>query len=167
MVLQMPRFGTTKLVDRIFINPSLNLTNLLDTTLRICEVCGSNANTICRECAKSTFGEKKCVFFYCSDCSKLIHRHPDREKHRPKELALNPDQNRVEEEEKVQLDLFAVVCINTSHYVSFVKCGDGDQEKWVFFDSMSDRQGQCVFYIIFTTFTIPNSLLVQQIKLID
>ena len=145
MVLQMPRFGTTKLVDRIFINPSLNLTKLLDTTLRICEICGGNATTICRDCAGKTFGQDKRVFFYCKECSGLIHKHPDREKHKTKELALCSERTVEDNPENVQLDLFAVVCINTSHYVSFVKCGEGDQERWVFFDSMSDRQGLCTF----------------------
>lgn len=154
MVLQMPRFGTTKLVDRIFINPSLNLNKLMDTTLRICEVCGKNANTMCRDCIGLTFGEKKRVIFYCKGCSELIHQHLEREKHRPKELALNPKRKIVEEPD-VKLDLFAVVCINTSHYVSFVKCGNGDQQKWVFFDSMSDRQGWCGFYTILTFFLRP------------
>ena len=40
------------------------------------------------------------------------------------------------------MELFAVVCIETSHYVSFVKCGTGEEAPWVFFDSMADRQGR-------------------------
>ena len=40
------------------------------------------------------------------------------------------------------LELFAVVCIKTSHYVTFVKCGDSPDEKWLFFDSMADRVGK-------------------------
>jgi hypothetical protein len=40
----------------------------------------------------------------------------------------------------VKLNLFAVLCIETSHYVAFVKCHKADQQhKWIFFDSMSDR----------------------------
>lgn len=39
------------------------------------------------------------------------------------------------------MDLFAVVCIETSHYVSFVKTGSGEGAPWCFFDSMADRQG--------------------------
>ncbi|ESN98873.1 hypothetical protein HELRODRAFT_66807, partial [Helobdella robusta] len=37
------------------------------------------------------------------------------------------------------LELFAVVCIKTSHYVSFTKCGYKQDSPWLFFDSMSDR----------------------------
>ena len=36
--------------------------------------------------------------------------------------------------------LFAVTCIETSHYVSFVKHGPADTD-WLFFDSMADREG--------------------------
>ena len=39
------------------------------------------------------------------------------------------------------MELFAVLCINLSHYVAFVKCGTFDHSSWVFFDSMADRIG--------------------------
>jgi ubiquitin thioesterase CYLD len=39
------------------------------------------------------------------------------------------------------MELFAVVCIETSHYVAFVKCGSGSDAPWCFFDSMADRKG--------------------------
>lgn len=37
------------------------------------------------------------------------------------------------------MTLFAVICIETSHYVSFVKCGKELRAPWVFLDSMADR----------------------------
>lgn len=40
-----------------------------------------------------------------------------------------------------QLTLFAVTCIETSHYVSFVKHGPLLTD-WLFFDSMADREGK-------------------------
>lgn len=40
-----------------------------------------------------------------------------------------------------QLTLFAVTCIETSHYVSFVKHGPHPTD-WLFFDSMADREGK-------------------------
>lgn len=40
------------------------------------------------------------------------------------------------------MELFAVICIETSHYVSFVKAGSGLDAPWVFFDSMADRKGE-------------------------
>lgn len=42
---------------------------------------------------------------------------------------------------RVYMELFAVVCIETSHYVSFVKTGSGETAPWCFFDSMAGRQG--------------------------
>jgi len=40
-----------------------------------------------------------------------------------------------------KMELFAVICIETSHYVAFVKSGSDRQSPWVFFDSMADRKG--------------------------
>lgn len=40
-----------------------------------------------------------------------------------------------------QMSLFAVTCIETSHYVSFVKHGPLLTD-WLFFDSMADREGE-------------------------
>ena len=42
---------------------------------------------------------------------------------------------------RLYMELFAVMCIETSHYVSFVKCGLGPDAPWCFFDSMADRKG--------------------------
>lgn len=39
-----------------------------------------------------------------------------------------------------KMELFAVLCIETSHYVAFVKYGR-DDAAWLFFDSMADRDG--------------------------
>lgn len=39
-----------------------------------------------------------------------------------------------------RMSLFAVTCIETSHYVSFVKHGPLVTD-WLFFDSMADREG--------------------------
>ena len=42
-----------------------------------------------------------------------------------------------------EMELFAVICIETSHYVTFAKCNQPDGEaKWCFFDSMADRIGK-------------------------
>ena len=42
---------------------------------------------------------------------------------------------------RIFMELVAVICIETSHYVSFVRCGDTPQSPWCFFDSMADRKG--------------------------
>ncbi|CAL4135099.1 unnamed protein product, partial [Meganyctiphanes norvegica] len=43
---------------------------------------------------------------------------------------------------RVYMELFAVVCIETSHYVAFTRCGSGPDATWCFFDSMADRKGE-------------------------
>jgi ubiquitin thioesterase CYLD len=40
------------------------------------------------------------------------------------------------------MELVAVVSIETSHYVSFIRCGDSVRSPWAFFDSMADRKGE-------------------------
>jgi ubiquitin thioesterase CYLD len=73
------------------------------------------------------------VMCYCGGCLEKIHQaehQKDRVEHVPKRM----------KETKYKLNLFAVLCIETSHYVAFVKCHKQDgQHEWVFFDSMSDR----------------------------
>ena len=54
------------------------------------------------------------------------------------------------------MELFAVMCIETSHYVSFVKCGIGPDAPWCFFDSMADRQGEQNGYNIPEVTAAPN-----------
>ncbi len=34
----------------------------------------------------------------------------------------------------------AVICIETSHYIAFVKCGVGRDAAWCFFESMAGRK---------------------------
>lgn len=46
---------------------------------------------------------------------------------------------------RIYMELFAVVCIETSHYVAFVKGGNGPDAPWVFFDSMADRRGEILY----------------------
>ena len=43
---------------------------------------------------------------------------------------------------RLYMELFAVVCIETSHYVAFVKAGSSLDAPWCFFDSMADRKGE-------------------------
>jgi len=57
------------------------------------------------------------------------------------------------------MELFAVVCIATSHYVAFSKCGNGPDAPWCFFDSMADRKGS-IFPQYFTIVALVMSLQV-------
>lgn len=49
---------------------------------------------------------------------------------------------------RIFMELFAVVCIETSHYVAFVKAGCGQDAPWCFFDSMADRKGNLVNLLV-------------------
>lgn len=42
---------------------------------------------------------------------------------------------------KCELRLAAVLCIETSHYVTFVASNTTKKARWLFFDSMADREG--------------------------
>lgn len=76
-------------------------------------------------------------------CSPQVHSHPARRSHQP--APLNIPKGYVGRGiphilTRDRLELFAVLCIETSHYVSFVKHGPNKHD-WIFFDSMADRQG--------------------------
>lgn len=51
------------------------------------------------------------------------------------------------EHEPVILELFAVMCIAASHYVSYVNYGNGDNES-IYFDSMADRVGKLTATVV-------------------
>lgn len=80
----------------------------------------------------------------CDFAVLQVHLHPRRKAHRhgklsvPKELA--DGVGRQGSFPRQRMELFAVLCIETSHYVAFVKYGSGDSA-WLFFDSMADRDG--------------------------
>lgn len=77
-----------------------------------------------------------------------VHIHPSRQEHTPHKLTL-PDHLPADAPVKRKtMRLFAVLCINTSHYVSFVKYGP-DPRSWIFFDSMADRYGKSSFALFF------------------
>uniref|UniRef100_A0AAY5EL08 ubiquitinyl hydrolase 1 n=1 Tax=Electrophorus electricus TaxID=8005 RepID=A0AAY5EL08_ELEEL len=145
LIIQMPRFGKDfKMFNKIFPSLELDITDVLDDTPRECRICGGLALYECKECyedADITAGKIK---QFCEKCNTQVHLHPRRKTHRygklsvPKELQEGvwrqgsfPHQ---------QMELFAVLCIETSHYVAFVKYGAADSA-WLFFDSMADRDG--------------------------
>lgn len=94
----------------------------------------------CRECCQ-TFGCSNPFVYFCYQCSDFVHQHSARKAHKTNKLAkLKKTQNVNTGMET--LELFAVVCIKTSHYVTFAKCGETPNDRWVFFDSMADRVGR-------------------------
>uniref|UniRef100_A0A3P8TYU5 Ubiquitin carboxyl-terminal hydrolase CYLD n=1 Tax=Amphiprion percula TaxID=161767 RepID=A0A3P8TYU5_AMPPE len=145
LILQMPRFGKKfKMFDKIIPSLELDITDLLSEGPQQCMLCGKVAEQECADCFKDPVFSTTGFKLFCMLCSSKVHSHPQRRSHQPTRLdipkgylshgiphALTRD----------KLELFAVLCIETSHYVSFVKHGPNSRD-WIFFDSMADRQGE-------------------------
>ncbi|TRY69865.1 hypothetical protein DNTS_015327 [Danionella cerebrum] len=137
LIIQMPRFGKDfKMFNKIFPSLELDITDLLDDTPRECRICGSLALYECRECYEDCDITPGRIKQFCEKCNAQAHRYVKLSV--PKELQESlwrqgsyPHQ---------RMELFAVLCIETSHYVAFVKYGSADSS-WLFFDSMADRDG--------------------------
>uniref|UniRef100_A0A8C6T5T3 Ubiquitin carboxyl-terminal hydrolase CYLD n=1 Tax=Neogobius melanostomus TaxID=47308 RepID=A0A8C6T5T3_9GOBI len=154
LIIQMPRFGKDfKMFNKIFPSLELDITDLLEDTPRECRICGGLALYECRDCYEDgdiTAGKIK---QFCEKCNTQVHLHPKRKAHRhgklsvPKEL--QEGMGRQGSFPRQRMELFAVLCIETSHYVAFVKYGNADSA-WLFFDSMADRDGQylTIFFLL-------------------
>ena len=69
------------------------------------------------------------VVYFCENCAKLSHaKGTKRDHHVVNDVA--PDAGKINE-----LDLLSVICIETSHYICFMR----SEDRWVFFDSMANR----------------------------
>ncbi|XP_077127475.1 ubiquitin carboxyl-terminal hydrolase CYLD-like [Ranitomeya variabilis] len=141
-ILQMPRFGKEyKMFSKIVPSLELDVTDLLSDSPRECVVCGNLATHECAECFKDVILSDHGLKQYCLVCSKQVHSHHKRKDHRP--VPLKIPESFLKTSTKIPretLELFAVLCIETSHYVSFVKYG-AEKGSWMFFDSMADRFG--------------------------
>ena len=83
------------------------------------------------------------VFHYlCAECEIKAHCGGRSSSHSPVRVESQKPANSLLTANLETMELFAVVCINLSHYVTFVKCGTDDSAKWCFFDSMADREGK-------------------------
>lgn len=122
----------------------ISLTDFLSAPRQCC-VCGKLAELECKECFGSLqFGAGLESTSFCTQCLEKVHSHDKRTNHRPRELKVPQDFLIMAEHitvPRIFMELFAVVCIETSHYVAFVKCGSGLDAPWCFFDSMADRKG--------------------------
>ena len=139
LILQMPRFGKDfKLYPRIFPSLQLSLDNLISTTfVPKCIVCTNDARFRCPKCEDIQLFYYTHVFVYfCERCVNIVHEK--RQDHKflkltlPKGIANMPP---------AKMELFAVLTIETSHYVCFSRC----KGSWVMFDSMADREGSSGF----------------------
>ncbi|XP_059197782.1 ubiquitin carboxyl-terminal hydrolase CYLD [Centropristis striata] len=144
LILQMPRFGKKfKMFDKIIPSLELDVTDLLSEGPQQCLLCGGVAQVECPDCFKDPLFSPTGFKMFCGTCSAQVHAHPQRRSHQPGALdvpagfCLAPTHSLIRD----KLELFAVLCIETSHYVSFLRHGPAPTD-WIFFDSMADRQGE-------------------------
>ncbi|XP_071823931.1 uncharacterized protein [Apostichopus japonicus] len=158
LIIQLHKYGKkNKLYDWIIPSLEMDINALIRDSPRKCSDCGKLASVECKDCTPVAADEDKDVIqSFCVDCYLAKH---GKKKHKITNLSVPLEvtkmfhkiAEKVDEDdiaEKTQhlypehrMELFSVVCIETSHYVAFVKTGSGDGEQWVFFDSMADRQG--------------------------
>ncbi|XP_038067277.1 ubiquitin carboxyl-terminal hydrolase CYLD-like isoform X2 [Patiria miniata] len=170
LIVQMPRFGKDyKMYNRILPSLQLDVTNIIEEYPRQCLVCGNLAVFECSECkTEEALEDTTLIKNFCENCFLMMHGGTHREHHKPSFLTvpdhflkeffsktmekgfseLVVDQHRQRLLPTKLMDLFAVICIRTSHYVAFVKAGREKDSEWVFFDSMADRQGDQQGYYI-------------------
>uniref|UniRef100_A0A674PFT9 ubiquitinyl hydrolase 1 n=1 Tax=Takifugu rubripes TaxID=31033 RepID=A0A674PFT9_TAKRU len=142
LLLLMPRFGKDfKMFDAILPTLSLDLTDLLDDTLRQCSICQTVAEWECSQCYEDMDITPGHLKQYCQTCNTQVHSHRKRVSHSPVKVSI-PEGTWTGSlhSARQKMSLFAVTCIETSHYVSFVKHGPLITD-WLFFDSMADREG--------------------------
>ncbi|XP_054459070.1 ubiquitin carboxyl-terminal hydrolase CYLD [Anoplopoma fimbria] len=145
LILQMPRFGKKfKMFDKIIPSLELDVTDLLSEGPQQCMLCGDLAQEECTDCFKDPMFSQTGFKIFCKMCSSQVHSHPQRRSHKPAALVIPKGYSGRSMPHTLirdKLELFAVLCIETSHYVSFIKYGP-KREDWIFFDSMADRQGE-------------------------
>ncbi|XP_072308063.1 ubiquitin carboxyl-terminal hydrolase CYLD [Eucyclogobius newberryi] len=141
LMIQMPRFGSKyKMFSHIIPSVELDITDLLYNCPRECFLCGCLAEFECLQCLPDRKLHPGRIKQYCATCNTQVHTHPTRQSHFPKPLVAPTRTTTEAPVPRHTMQLFAVLCIQTSHYVSFVKCGT-DPKSWLFFDSMADRCG--------------------------
>ncbi|CAK1550087.1 unnamed protein product [Leptosia nina] len=143
LIIQMPRFGKNyKLYQRVLPSPLLDVTDLIEGLPRQCAVCGVLARWECTACAGGGTLDTGAGAL-CTTCLRLAHA--TRPQHKATPLVICEEYLNILEScpvPRVYMELFAVLCIETSHYVAFVKTGVAHDAPWCFFDSMADRKGE-------------------------
>ncbi|XP_003747581.1 ubiquitin carboxyl-terminal hydrolase CYLD [Galendromus occidentalis] len=143
-IVQMPRFGRQfKVYPRVLPSFQLDMTDLLMNSPRPCHICASLAHLECISCYQQTKSIEKSTF--CDACYNRKHLRLSSHQASSKRLTVSAgfqDFSSTKHLPRQTMELFALLCIETSHYVAFVKCGQQSNSPWVFFDSMADRQGQ-------------------------
>lgn len=142
LLLLMPRFGKDfKMYDAILPSLNIDITDILDDTLRQCSICEAVAEWECLQCYDDPDITPGHLKQYCPTCNTQVHSHKKRLSHGPVRIGVPQESYSGPLHcTRQRMTLFAVTCIETSHYVSFVKHGPAPND-WLFFDSMADREG--------------------------
>ncbi|XP_044153815.1 ubiquitin carboxyl-terminal hydrolase CYLD-like [Bufo gargarizans] len=137
LILQMPRFGKKfKMFPYIFPSLELDINHMLHKRSMVCCLCLSSAEYECTQCLADPLTTDGNVRQFCQLCEEQVHSSNQMKDHKPTRLETQTNVSN----QKQKLELLAVLCIKTSHFVSFVKYGPG-KNSWVFFDSMAGRIG--------------------------
>uniref|UniRef100_A0A9J2PY54 ubiquitinyl hydrolase 1 n=1 Tax=Ascaris lumbricoides TaxID=6252 RepID=A0A9J2PY54_ASCLU len=142
LILQLPRYGQQKVFDKIIPQQELDITHLVFDSKRPCTICGKAADLICPECfltKEVLLGEVT----YCGGCYDKAHMGFDHRSQSIRRLSQKETNSSLSRRSQAiaqrKLQLMAVLCIEMSHYVTFVRAINAN--KWLMFDSMADRVG--------------------------
>ncbi|XP_064385808.1 ubiquitin carboxyl-terminal hydrolase CYLD-like isoform X3 [Halichondria panicea] len=148
LLIQVSRFGREiPTYKKIVPELKLNIRELTDTYKKAppCLSCGEESAIKCEICG---FLSQQQFTHYCQRCSDLFHNpsYKDKVQHRLTAVVVTATPG--DDPGLAELDLLSVICIETSHYVCFTRDPrDKNPKKWIFLDSMADRQ--------FDTYNIP------------
>ncbi|CAI5444928.1 unnamed protein product [Caenorhabditis angaria] len=136
LIMQLPRYGQQKLFDKILPLDKIDITPFVAKSVPACSQCGQSAECYCPTCFLT-----RRVFYtdiiYCSKCFRQSHLLAENEDHQKSDLSY-PNGKLPKKPSSHKMNLTAILCIETSHYVAYVKTISGN---WIFFDSMADREG--------------------------
>ncbi|KAG8565312.1 hypothetical protein GDO81_012800 [Engystomops pustulosus] len=137
LILQMPRFGKKfKMFPYIFPSLELDISHMVHKRSTVCCLCLSPAEYECTQCLADPLTTDGNIRQFCQICEKQVHSCKQMKDHKPTRI----ETQSYVSNQRQKLELLAVLCIKTSHFVSFVKYGPG-KHSWVFFDSMAGRIG--------------------------
>ncbi|KRY51351.1 Ubiquitin carboxyl-terminal hydrolase CYLD, partial [Trichinella britovi] len=138
-ILQIPRYGKERLYRGVLPSLQLDISSILLCHPHVCWKCSSLADLQCLECYLTETHWLNETFF-CFNCFREFHCALKSEQDHA--VVTLPSIDVRSPPSPVILQLAAVLCIESSHYVSFVRVGDRPESDWIFFDSMADREGE-------------------------
>merc|ERR1712226_80444 len=151
-LMQLPRFGKEKVFPGIYLPTEIDISSISLVSEQFCSICEEEKAAVrCKNCSISKtdklFGgdenakKEFTIAHFCEDCFKQTHRGS--RKNHATDPVPNTGSSEMTSLNGAKYELDAVICIQTSHYVSFVRTTmdspDG-KPTWLFFDSMADRQ---------------------------